>query len=154
MCWCVQSAASMAMHASPVACNEVCVHGTQHCTDTALSIYVGAAACAYLHVCARVSVRIWEQAEGAGACPVAAALQGVAGAKAKKVVCVVSGGGLDKEKLVQILSRCSFKRGLTPKQMQCRCDQCYPSWSRPGLTALGIAAAVGIVVFVAFVRPP
>ncbi len=40
-------------------------------------------------------------AEGAGAAPVAAALEG--GAGAGKVVCVVSGGHIDTEKLVEIL---------------------------------------------------
>lgn len=43
-------------------------------------------------------------AEGAGACGVAAALAGVA-KDAKKVVCVVSGGGIDTEDLVWILQR-------------------------------------------------
>lgn len=42
-------------------------------------------------------------AEGAGACPVAAARSGMA-TGAKKIVCVVSGGGLDTDKLVAILS--------------------------------------------------
>jgi len=42
-------------------------------------------------------------AEGAGACPVAAARRGMA-VGAKKIVCVVSGGGLDTDKLVEILS--------------------------------------------------
>ena len=42
-------------------------------------------------------------AEGAGACPVAAARRGMAKG-AKKIVCVVSGGGLDTDKLIQILS--------------------------------------------------
>jgi threonine dehydratase len=41
-------------------------------------------------------------AEGAGATPVAAALAGKAGA-AKKVVCVVSGGNIDSQKLATIL---------------------------------------------------
>ena len=40
--------------------------------------------------------------EGAGGCPVAAAMQGKAGKG--KVVCVVSGGGIDTKKLVEILS--------------------------------------------------
>lgn len=42
-------------------------------------------------------------AEGAGACPVAAAMTGMCG-DANKIVCVVSGGGLDTDKLVHILS--------------------------------------------------
>ena len=42
-------------------------------------------------------------AEGAGACPVAAAMTGRCGPKPKKIVCVVSGGGIDSEHLVQIL---------------------------------------------------
>lgn len=42
-------------------------------------------------------------AEGAGACPVAAAMTGMCG-DAKKIVCVVSGGGLDTDNLVHILS--------------------------------------------------
>jgi threonine dehydratase len=41
-------------------------------------------------------------AEGAGAVPVAAALSGRAGAG--KIVCVVSGGNIDREKLAAILS--------------------------------------------------
>jgi threonine dehydratase len=41
-------------------------------------------------------------AEGAGACPVACALAGKAGGG--KVVCVVSGGNIDLEKLCQVLS--------------------------------------------------
>ena len=40
-------------------------------------------------------------AEGAGACPVACALEGKAGAG--KVVCVVSGGNIDLTKLCHIL---------------------------------------------------
>jgi threonine dehydratase len=40
-------------------------------------------------------------AEGAGAAPVAAALSGSAGAG--KIVCVVSGGNIDAEKLAKIL---------------------------------------------------
>lgn len=42
-------------------------------------------------------------AEGAGACPVAAAMTGRCGPKPKKIVCVVSGGGIDSEHLMQIL---------------------------------------------------
>jgi threonine dehydratase len=41
-------------------------------------------------------------AEGAGACPVACALEGMAGAG--KVVCVVSGGNIDLAKLCAILT--------------------------------------------------
>ncbi|HKS09018.1 MAG TPA: threonine/serine dehydratase [Pyrinomonadaceae bacterium] len=41
-------------------------------------------------------------AEGAGACPVACALSGKAGAG--KIVCIVSGGNIDASKLVHILS--------------------------------------------------
>jgi threonine dehydratase len=41
-------------------------------------------------------------AEGAGACPVACALAGMAGAG--KVVCVVSGGNIDLAKLCAILA--------------------------------------------------
>ncbi|HKQ53110.1 MAG TPA: pyridoxal-phosphate dependent enzyme, partial [Pyrinomonadaceae bacterium] len=41
-------------------------------------------------------------AEGAGACPVACALEGMAGAG--KVVCVVSGGNIDVTKLCAILA--------------------------------------------------
>ena len=40
--------------------------------------------------------------EGAGACPVAAALEGLC-APAKNIVCVVSGGGLDMDELSRIL---------------------------------------------------
>ena len=42
-------------------------------------------------------------AEGAGACSVAAAVTGRCGPRARKIVCVVSGGGIDSEHLVQIL---------------------------------------------------
>ena len=41
-------------------------------------------------------------AEGAGACPVAAALTGKAGSG--KIVCVISGGNIDASKLIKILS--------------------------------------------------
>jgi threonine dehydratase len=41
-------------------------------------------------------------AEGAGACPVACALEGLAGAG--KVVCVVSGGNIDARALAEILA--------------------------------------------------
>jgi threonine dehydratase len=41
-------------------------------------------------------------AEGAGACPVACALEGLAGAG--KVVCIVSGGNIDLSKLCHILT--------------------------------------------------
>jgi threonine dehydratase len=41
-------------------------------------------------------------AEGAGACPVACALEGMAGAG--KIVCVVSGGNIDLTKLCAILT--------------------------------------------------
>ena len=44
-------------------------------------------------------------AEGAGACPVAAAMAGMCGPEARKIVCVVSGGGLDTKHLVSILNR-------------------------------------------------
>jgi len=40
-------------------------------------------------------------AEGAGACPVACALSGRAGTG--KIVCIVSGGNIDHEKLTSIL---------------------------------------------------
>jgi threonine dehydratase len=40
-------------------------------------------------------------AEGAGACPVACALSGDAGTG--KVVCIVSGGNIDHEKLIRLL---------------------------------------------------
>ena len=42
-------------------------------------------------------------AEGAGACPVAAVLSGLCGKDAKKIVCVVCGGGIDNDKLMSIL---------------------------------------------------
>lgn len=42
-------------------------------------------------------------AEGAGACPVAAAMRGMCGT-AKKIVCVVCGRGLDTDQLLHILS--------------------------------------------------
>lgn len=45
--------------------------------------------------------RVRVVAEGAGAAPVAAALQGVEGAR--RVVCVVSGGNIDRAKLARIL---------------------------------------------------
>lgn len=43
-------------------------------------------------------------AEGAGACSVAAALRVPPGGPAKKIVCVVSGGGLDTDKLIAVLA--------------------------------------------------
>ena len=42
-------------------------------------------------------------AEGAGACPVACALSGRAGAG--KIVCIVSGGNIDAAKLARVLNR-------------------------------------------------
>merc|ERR1711892_26493 len=42
-------------------------------------------------------------AEGAGACPVEAAMTGRCGPRPRKIVCVVSGGGIDSEHLRQIL---------------------------------------------------
>jgi len=42
-------------------------------------------------------------AEGAGACPVAAAMAGMCGLGKKKIVCVVCGGNIDTEMFVQIL---------------------------------------------------
>ena len=42
-------------------------------------------------------------AEGAGACPVAAALKGLCGSDVKKIVCVVCGGGIDNDNLSTIL---------------------------------------------------
>jgi len=53
-------------------------------------------------------------AEGAGACPVAAAMLGLAGPGRRKVVCVVSGGNLDTAKLLQILACCPHAT-LSPK---------------------------------------
>ena len=49
-------------------------------------------------------------AEGAGACPVAAALGGRCGPNARKIVCVVSGGGLDNQHLADCLA------GKVPKK--------------------------------------
>ena len=81
------------------------------------------------------------KAEGAGACPVAAALAGsVSGAT--KVVCVVSGGGLDRLKLVQILSGCPARHGLTPKQAECPRAKTSPGW----LAAVAVAAAALLAV--------
>jgi threonine dehydratase len=51
-------------------------------------------------------------AEGAGGCAVAAARTGMAKG-CKKIVCVVSGGGLDTNKLLQILARCPEQASLT-----------------------------------------
>ena len=42
-------------------------------------------------------------AEGAGACPITAVLGGKCGKGAKKIVCVVSGGIIDNDKLSTIL---------------------------------------------------
>ena len=41
--------------------------------------------------------------EGAGACPITAVLSGQCGKGAKKIVCVVSGGIIDNDKLATIL---------------------------------------------------
>ena len=52
---------------------------------------------------------------GAGACPVAAAMFGSAPAHCNKIVCVVSGGGLDSSKLVQLLEdRTALAATTTP----------------------------------------
>jgi threonine dehydratase len=65
--------------------------------DDALSVSLDEIASAIRLLVQRVRV----VAEGAGAAPVAAALQGVPGAR--KVVCVVSGGNIDPVKLARIL---------------------------------------------------
>lgn len=71
-------------------------------------------------------------AEGAGACPVAAAMTGMCGPDAKKIVCVVSGGGLDTSKLIRILQgESAEKLTAAPKR----------SFSGP---ALGFAVTVGL----------
>ena len=69
-------------------------------------------------------------AEGAGACPVAAAMRGLCldqeqlrqrkqENRKTKVVCVVSGGGLDTDKLIQILSRCPASATDKPSGPEC-----------------------------------
>lgn len=59
-------------------------------------------------------------AEGAGALPVAAALAGRAG-KTGKVVCVISGGGLDTTKLIQILEGCRPNANVSTKSKDNEC---------------------------------
>merc|ERR1712013_144364 len=51
-------------------------------------------------------------AEGAGACPVAAALGGRCGPNIRKIVCVVSGGGLDNDYLASCLA------GIVPRKVK------------------------------------
>ena len=64
------------------------------------------------HIAAAIKVLVERNgivAEGAGACPVAAAMVGQAAGccpKRGKIVCVVSGRGLDTHKLIQILAGC------------------------------------------------
>mmetsp|Transcript_41110 Transcript_41110/g.66210 ORF Transcript_41110/g.66210 Transcript_41110/m.66210 type:complete len:499 (-) Transcript_41110:3553-5049(-) len=53
-------------------------------------------------------------AEGAGAAPVAAAVAGMCGPTVRKIVCVVSGGGLDSRSLSEIL------KGNVPRPIQSR----------------------------------
>lgn len=77
-------------------------------------------------------------AEGAGACPVAAALGGLgACAGARKIVCVVSGGGIDSARLCHILQG----KGVPPLG---RAPDAAPSWWWRGA---GVATAcVGVTV--------
>lgn len=72
-------------------------------------------------------------AEGAGACPVAAAMTGMCGPDRKKIVCVVSGGGLDTDKLVKLL------QGASAASLMCKqkSDKAVPGW----LLAAGLLTA-------------
>ena len=79
-------------------------------------------------------------AEGAGACPVAAAMAGMCGS-AKRIVCVVSGGGLDTDKLVHILQR----RGVPPVAVRGRIGtnlsrSLWAPWLVFGMVAVACAA--------------
>jgi len=86
-------------------------------------------------------------AEGAGACPVAAAMAGRAGKG--KVVCVVSGGGIDTDRLVQILARCPRAASSgAPTSAECPRRRAAASWLLP----LAIGAAVGACVAAAALR--
>jgi len=77
-------------------------------------------------------------AEGAGASSVAAALSGKAGRG--KVVCVVSGGGLDSARLTQILAGCpSAHLGTEAAKPVCPVE----SYKRAALFAL-VAATVAV----------
>ena len=74
-------------------------------------------------------------AEGAGACPLAAAMMGRAGKG--KVVCVVSGGGLDTAKLVQILAGCP-NSASNPKPTSSECPRRkMNTWCRDGIWTVG-----------------
>jgi len=54
--------------------------------------------------------------EGAGACPVAAALGGRCGPQPRKIVCIVSGGGLDSQDLITCLE--GGLPGVKAKELQ------------------------------------
>ena len=82
-------------------------------------------------------------AEGAGACGVAAAMTGMCGSQAKKIVCVVSGGGLDTDKLVHILQG----KGVPPpghSDASKSLRQFQPRFAGALLLALGLGLGIGI----------
>ena len=83
-------------------------------------------------------------AEGAGACPVAAALGGLgACAGARKIVCVVSGGGIDSARLCHILQG----KGVPPLgKAPSGAANAVPWWWWRGA---GAAACVGVAVALA-----
>ena len=94
--------------------------------DGALAVELDDVVTAIRTLCERNKV----VAEGAGACPVAAAMRGLCldpeqqrQRKLKhsktKIVCVVSGGGLDTDKLIQILSRCPASATDKPSGPEC-----------------------------------
>ena len=81
-------------------------------------------------------------AEGAGACPVAAAMAGMCGS-AKKIVCIVSGGGLDAASLAHILEDRGVPNATTLSKRR-RCD----AHMLVGAAAIGAIAALLIKRFV------
>jgi threonine dehydratase len=64
-------------------------------------------------------------AEGAGACGVAAAMGGMCGDKARRIVCVVTGAGIDTRSLVHILQGRGVPPVITQAQAEKEKDQEY-----------------------------
>jgi threonine dehydratase len=88
-------------------------------------------------------------AEGAGACPVAAAMMGARaiGQDARRVVCVVSGGGIDSDKLVHILGSASSdaKDALVPPAGPMKSGPHW-GWGRKEGTAAAAGALLGAML--------
>jgi len=87
--------------------------------------------------------------EGAGACPVAAALYDErCSKKSKNIVCVVSGGGLDTEKLINILQEKEADCYEDPTFAANRCGRTHTRRRRT--RALCVSTALCVAVLSAF----